>query len=188
MTRSYLGWRDLIIRRIATLAVRTLLLLVRTLSAVCLAASVGVNFANIVGRYCFSASISWAEEGMLYLMIGCVFLGGGFVAWSGSHIRMDIFVRQAPKRIQLFFRLFSDALVVAACLTITAFTLPTVRELAAFDQKSLAGIPLAIPQSLIPIGFCLIALFTICRLVNKPWREEPTREDSHTGTTFGGSQ
>ena len=36
-----------------------------------LIASVGINFANIIGRYFLSVSLSWAEEAMLFLMIGC---------------------------------------------------------------------------------------------------------------------
>ena len=35
-----------------------------------LAASVAINFANIIGRYFLSVSLSWAEEAMLFLMIG----------------------------------------------------------------------------------------------------------------------
>ena len=55
-----------------------------------LVASVGINFANIIGRYFLSVSLSWAEEAMLFLMIGCVFLGAGPVGWMGRHIRMDV--------------------------------------------------------------------------------------------------
>ena len=51
-----------------------------------------MNFANVVGRYFFNASIYWAEEVMLFLMVGCVFLGNGVVAWSGRQLRMDVIV------------------------------------------------------------------------------------------------
>ena len=29
---------------------------------------------------------------MLFLMVGCVFLGNGVVAWSGRQLRMDVIV------------------------------------------------------------------------------------------------
>ena len=32
---------------------------------------------------------------MLFLMIGCVFLGAGPVGWMGRHIRMDVVVSAA---------------------------------------------------------------------------------------------
>ena len=70
--------------------VRALLAIIRVLSALLLVGSVGINFANIVGRYFFNTSIPWAEETMLFLMVGCVFLGTGVVAWSGRHLRMEL--------------------------------------------------------------------------------------------------
>ena len=50
-----------------------------------------------IGRYFFNASIYWAEEIMLFLMVGCVFLGNGVVAWSGRQIRMDVIVGMMPR-------------------------------------------------------------------------------------------
>ncbi|MGB6341420.1 MAG: TRAP transporter small permease subunit, partial [Xanthobacteraceae bacterium] len=52
--------------------VHGLLAITRTVAAVCLISSVAINFANIIGRYIFSISIPWAEEIMLFLMVGCV--------------------------------------------------------------------------------------------------------------------
>ena len=72
--------------------VRALVAVLRVLAGVLLVASVALNFANVVGRYFFSASIYWAEEIMLFLMVGCVFLGNGVVAWSGRQLRMDVIV------------------------------------------------------------------------------------------------
>ncbi len=75
--------------------VRALVAVIGVLSGVLLVASVALNFANVVGRYFFNASIPWAEEVMLFLMVGCVFLGNGVVAWSGRQIRMDVVVAHA---------------------------------------------------------------------------------------------
>ena len=75
--------------------VRALVAVIGVLSGVLLVASVALNFANVVGRYFFNASIPWAEEAMLFLMVGCVFLGNGVVAWSGRQIRMDVVVAHA---------------------------------------------------------------------------------------------
>ena len=55
--------------------------------------SIGVviNVANVAGRYLFNAPIIWAEEILVFIMIGCVFLGAILVTWEGQHIRMDLF-------------------------------------------------------------------------------------------------
>ena len=77
-------------------AVRWLLAVTRTAAAVFLIASVGINFVNIIGRYFFSVSIPWAEEMMLFLMVGCVFTGCCAVAWEGRQIRMDVVLAILP--------------------------------------------------------------------------------------------
>src|SRR3954469_11764780 len=93
--------------------VRALLAVIRVLSGVLLVCSVALNFANVVGRYFFNASIPWAEEAMLFLMVGCVFLGNGLVAWSGRQIRMDIIVSLLPPKGRAVLELFSVIVFLA---------------------------------------------------------------------------
>src|SRR5579859_4287084 len=96
-----------------SLAVRSLVATVRAAATVLLVCSVAINFANIIARYFFHSAISWAEEVMLFLMIGCVFLGGAAVTWSGLHIRMDIVVRLLPERVRLAVELLSELVFLA---------------------------------------------------------------------------
>jgi TRAP-type C4-dicarboxylate transport system permease small subunit len=146
--------------------VRALLAVIRVLSGVMLAASVALNFANVVGRYFFSVSIPWAEEAMLFLMVGCVFLGNGIVAWSGRQIRMDIVVSRLPPKAREALDLFSELVLIATATTIVIFAWPVIRDLAAFDQRSQAAdFPLVIPQALVPIGLALMALLVAVRLL-----------------------
>jgi TRAP-type C4-dicarboxylate transport system permease small subunit len=146
--------------------VRALLAIIRVLSGVMLAASVALNFANVIGRYFFSVSIPWAEEAMLFLMVGCVFLGNGVVAWSGRQIRMDIIVSRLPPKVREALDLFSELVLIATAVTIVIFAWPVIRDLAAFDQRSQAAdFPLAIPQALVPIGLAIMALLVAVRLL-----------------------
>ena len=95
--------------------VRWLLAVTRTLAAIFLLGSVAINFANIIGRYFFAVSIPWAEEIMLFLMVGCVFTGCCAVAWDGRQIRMDVVVSMMPPKVREFFALLSElTLVVTA--------------------------------------------------------------------------
>jgi TRAP-type C4-dicarboxylate transport system permease small subunit len=151
--------------------VRALLALLRVVAGVLLVCSVLLNFANIVGRYFFHSSISWAEETMLFLMVGCVFLGSGPVAWSGRHIRMDVFVRMMPAKIRESLDLLSELVFLATAIMLVVFAWPTIRQLIAFDQRSLAAdIPLAIPQAMIPIGLSIMAFLVAVRLLTGRWR------------------
>ena len=118
--------------RIVT-GVRGLLTITRTAAALFLIASVGINFANIIGRYFLSVSLSWAEEAMLFLMIGCVFLGAAPVGWMGRHIRMDVVISLLPPRARQAFEIFSDLVTIATCIMLAIFAWPVMRTHARTD-------------------------------------------------------
>ena len=55
---------------------------------------------------------------MLFLMVGCVFLGSGAVAWSGRQIRMDVDRRHdAAAKLREALELFSELVFIATALT-----------------------------------------------------------------------
>jgi len=143
-----------------------LIAVLRVAAGTMLVLSVGINFANIIGRYFFFVSLSWAEEAMLFLMIGCVFLGVGPVGWMGRHIRMDVVVSLLPARARKVFDVFSDLVTIATCIAVTVFAWPVMTMFAELDQRSeTANIPLIIPQSAVPIGLVLMALLIAARLI-----------------------
>jgi TRAP-type C4-dicarboxylate transport system permease small subunit len=146
--------------------VRWLLAITRTAAAVCLIASVAINFANIIGRYFFSISIPWAEEIMLFLMVGCVFTGCCAVAWEGRQIRMDVVLMMLPEKLRECVHVFSELVMLATAGAVTVFAWPVITQLAAFDERSqAANFPLYIPQAMLPIGYCLMGLLVAFRLV-----------------------
>jgi len=148
--------------------VRWLLAITRTASAVCLIASVAINFVNIIGRYFFSVSIPWAEEIMLFLMVGCVFTGCCAVAWEGRQIRMDVVISMLPNKVRDLLTALSELALIATAAAVAIFAWPVISQLAAFDERSqAANFPLVIPQAMIPIGYTLMALVVAIRLL---WR------------------
>ena len=161
--------------------VNGLLMLTRTASGICLISSVAINFANIIGRYFFSVSISWAEEIMLFLMVGCVFFGSCAVAWQGRQIRMDVVVAMLPRRLQAVLALVTDLIFIAAAAGVAFFAYPVIRQLAEFDERSqAANFPLVIPQAMVPLGFTLMALLVVIRLATHVHARGRRPGGSHT--------
>ena len=145
----------------------------RVAAGAMLIASVAINFANIIVRYFFSVSLFWAEEAMLFLMIGCVFLGAGPVGWAGRHIRMDVMVSLLPPRGRKAFDIFSDLVTIATCLALAIFAWPVMTMLNELDQRSQsANIPLVIPQAALPLGLLLMALLIAVRLFVQGARQD----------------
>jgi TRAP-type C4-dicarboxylate transport system permease small subunit len=154
------------VRDILRRSAHALLTALRVAAGAMLVLSVAINFANIIGRYFLSVSIPWAEEMMLFLMIGAVFLGIGPVGWLGRHIRMDVVVSLLPPRARELFEIFSDLVTIAACAMLAVFAWPVLTMLAELDQKSaMANIPLVVPQAVVPVGLSLMALLIAVRLL-----------------------
>jgi len=160
--------------------VRWLLMVTRTASGICLLASVAINFVNIIGRYFFSVSIPWAEEIMLFLMVGCVFTGCCAVAWEGRQIRMDVVVSMLPEKVRDFLALLAELAMIATAAAVAVFAWPVISQLAAFDERSqAANFPLVIPQAMIPIGYSLMAILVAVRLLHRPSRASGADASQH---------
>jgi TRAP-type C4-dicarboxylate transport system permease small subunit len=136
-----------------------------TLAAVLLLAAIAINFANVVGRYLFLASIYWADEAMVFLVIWSVFLAAVAVTYDGSHLTMDLFSGRLPPR----WRRALDGVIAAVSLVTFAFmawqAMTVVRTLMRNDQRSIAlDIPIAIPHAALLVCFTLSALVIAVRV------------------------
>jgi C4-dicarboxylate transporter, DctQ subunit len=152
-------------RNVLLRGAHALMTVLRVAAGAMLIASVGINFANIIGRYFLSVSIPWAEEAMLFLMIGAVFLGAAPVGWLGRHIRMDVLISMLPPRPRRYFEILSDLITIATCVMLAVFAWPVMTMLTELDQRSeTANIPLVIPQGALPLGLLLMALLIAVRL------------------------
>ncbi len=131
----------------------------QVLATVMLICIVAINAFNVIGRYVFSAPIGWAEEVMLYLLIGAVFLTFVRITHQAAHVRMDILLRALPSRFRIAVETAADAITMLVCLTAVYAGAPIVMKFVEFDQRSDSShIPLAIPQGLLPFGFACAAL------------------------------
>ena len=146
--------------------IRYLVTGLQALTAVFMLVAVALNFANIVGRYVFLQPIASAEEIMLFLMVGTVFLGNAVVGYEGKQLRMDVLLRASPPRLRQGLEIAADLTMIAVCVILIWIGWPAVQMLAEFDQRSPAAeIPMVIPQALVPIGLELNACLVTVRLV-----------------------
>lgn len=156
-------------------------MLTRAAAGIFLIASVAINFVNIIGRYFFSVSLPWAEEIMLFLMVGCVFTGCCAVAWDGRQIKMDVVVLMLPRKLREALNALSELVLIATAVAVTVFAWPVISQLAVFDERSqAANFPLVIPQAMVSIGYSLMGLLVAIRLLMRLRRGSPNgSEASH---------
>ncbi|MBR1673050.1 MAG: TRAP transporter small permease [Fretibacterium sp.] len=133
----------------------------------------GVLFVNVVLRYVFSASTSWAEELIRYLMIWITFIGGGVCVRRGAHIRMDFALSVMSRRAGL--RLTQGVYLLAAvfCAALCWYGLRLMLFTVARGQTTPAmGLPMWVPYAAMPLGSALMVLHFIQEIFRKEAREE----------------
>ena len=156
---------------------QTLVAIIHGFTAVLLLIAVVLNFANIVGRYLLGAPIFWAEEVMLFLLVGIVFLGNSVVGWEGKQLRMDVVLQLLSPVARGWLETAADLAVIAVSIVLIILGWPAIAVLVEFDQRSQAAeLPLVIPQLLLPIGFALISILVAVRLVGVDRADGAARE------------
>jgi TRAP-type C4-dicarboxylate transport system permease small subunit len=147
-------------------AIRYLVASIQGFTAVLMLIAVVLNAANIAGRYVFFHPIASAEEIMLFLLVGTVFLGNAIVGFEGRQLRMDVILHALPPGLRRACEIAADITTIAVCVILIVLGWPAVEMLAEFDQRSEAAeIPLVIPQALVPLGLGLNALLVGVRLI-----------------------
>jgi len=130
-------------------------------------AAVVLNFANIIGRYVFSAPIYWAEEVMLILFGWCVFLGAAMVALMRDHLKSQALGELLPERLKIFHRIGVDALSLVVVVYIAVKSFDIVILFHRFGQKTIvAEIPKSVVYASISVGLGIVALALLANIID----------------------
>ena len=129
------------------------------LIVLCLAFMTGMNFINVISRYCFTNSFSFTEEITVITFVWVSMLGIAAGFRRVAHLGMSYFVELAPKKYQAVMALFS----MACSLTMIFFMIyegyTMVENQIMLGAKTAAlEIPLAFQGLAIPVGGTFIAL------------------------------
>ncbi|KUO51827.1 MAG: hypothetical protein APF76_02750 [Desulfitibacter sp. BRH_c19] len=141
-----------------------------------------VLFVNVVLRYVFKNSTTWAEEAIRYAIVWVTFFGGSLCARKRMHVGIDIFVQMAPplaKKILMACAQLSAALFTAL---ITYFGIVSTQLVIETAQKSPAMLmPMWIVYIAMPLGSALMTIrfvaTAIAILKGKSFGVEMVRED-----------
>jgi C4-dicarboxylate transporter DctQ subunit len=128
--------------------------------------ALALNFANVVLRYAFGASIYWAEEVMIFTFVWCVFLGAAIVALRSDHLRVELLEWILPAGARRALDIVIH-MVVAAVMAFVAWRASSLVELVLrLQQKSIIGeIPMAVPYGAVLIGSILLVIASLVRVV-----------------------
>lgn len=124
-----------------------------------------LTFAQVVLRYVFGSSMTWAEELLRYQLCFVVFFGADIGLKYGSHIGAEILNYVVPQNFKPLLKAFIFMVIFVFCLFFAYYGLLLVLKVKAMGQVTAAmRIPKYLVYLPIPIGgfFMCIRCIAYC--------------------------
>jgi TRAP-type C4-dicarboxylate transport system permease small subunit len=94
---------------------------------------------------------------------------------------MDVIVGMLPAKVREALELLADVTFLVAAVAVVYFAAPVIHQLAEFDERSqAANFPLVIPQAMVPIGFTLMGILVVIRLLTHRHSRARRPGESHS--------
>lgn len=125
--------------------------------------TLGITF-EVISRHFFNAPTRWAFEGGEIALTVSIFLAAGYILEHERHVRMDLLTGRLKVRVRniLFLFVYPLGLVFALFLLYTGYS--AVKWSIDLGARTfILGIPIAIPQAVVPIGGFLLSITFIYR-------------------------
>ena len=119
-----------------------------------------------IGRYFFNAPTDWVVELSGFLLVGMVFLAGGFILQLDAHLRVDIFYVRMPRRARAAVDLLGYLLGLPYLLLLLwQGALLALRAYESGERTMIMRWPLYLPELLVPLGVALLLAQLLLQLV-----------------------
>lgn len=128
--------------------------------------AVMLNFTNVVGRYLFGISLLGSDEVQVFIMVGMTFLGAVVVTQRNQHLRMDVLVGFMPAPVRTLLRIAEQLLLAVLAGFVLMQSYFYARQMLRIGRSSdMAGVPMWIPHGVVALGFGLILIIALSRVI-----------------------
>ncbi|ETW97036.1 MAG: hypothetical protein ETSY1_24225 [Candidatus Entotheonella factor] len=117
-----------------------------------------LGLLQIILRNVFASGLFGADEILRHLVLWIGFLGASLATREQRHLRIDILSRVLPDKYQLWLDGGTHLLALVGCVMLAQAAWVFVREEWMAQTVLAAGIAAWVVQSIIPLGFCLMAV------------------------------
>lgn len=136
-------------------------------AAAALAVIAGSVIFEVIARSIFQSPTIWAIEISTYSITVAGFMASGFVLRSNGHLEISLLTGRLPKEVSRKLGIFTDFFALAFCVLVVIYgkRLVEISHLIGAVSVSELRVEQWIPQLAIPIGFTLLALEFLCRIL-----------------------
>jgi TRAP-type C4-dicarboxylate transport system permease small subunit len=117
-----------------------------------------IAFSQIVLRNLFDTGLAWGDPLVRNLVLWVSFIGATLATKEGKHINIDVVSRWMPPRGKILVEAITGLFSSLVCALMTFAALKFIKNEAQMGGGTFCGIPLWIPEIILPITFALMAL------------------------------
>ncbi|GGD40825.1 hypothetical protein GCM10012288_13640 [Malaciobacter pacificus] len=155
----------------------------QSIAAIGITAGVAVAFINVVARYGFDASFTWATELTVYLFLWSAFFAAAYCFKKDAHIAVTIILDIMPTKIAKIMLILSHVVTIIFLLAVSYYGYEYLLLVIDLDERSidLWDMPMWIIYLVVPISFLFGGYRVIEKLVEiiKTPHEQVVRVSEH---------
>jgi len=139
----------------------------RNIAAFGISAGVALAFYNVVARYAFDASLTWASELTTYLFIWSTFFGAAYCFKMDAHIAINILIEKVSPKVAKFLILLSLFITFIYISAIAYYGYEYLLFVNELEETSVdLEIPMWIIYLVIPVSFGFSAWILARKIVD----------------------
>ncbi|OPX26690.1 MAG: C4-dicarboxylate ABC transporter permease [Campylobacteraceae bacterium 4484_166] len=146
----------------------------QSIAAFGISAGVAVAFVNVIVRYVFDDSLTWASELTIYLFLWSTFFGAAYCFKQDAHISINIILEKVKPKTAKFLLILSHTITVVFLGAVAYYGYEYLFLVHNLDEISVElDIPMWIIYLVIPISFS----FATYRVLEKLYEISKTPAD-----------
>ncbi|WP_456459105.1 TRAP transporter small permease [Nitratifractor sp.] len=145
----------------------------QSIAAIGIAGGVALAFYNVVARYVFGTSLTWAGELTVYLFLWSAFFGAAYCFKQDAHISITILLEKVPPKVAKAMLLLSHLVTFVYLAAVSWYGYEYLLLDIELDERSIdLNIPMWIPYLVIPVAFAFAA-YRVAEKFAEIWRTPP---------------
>lgn len=130
----------------------------RNIAAVGISGGVALAFVNVVARYAFDSSLTWASELTIYIFLWSTFFGAAYCFKQDAHISVTLLLEKFEPSTAKILMIASHLITFVFLFAVAYFGVEYVLFVHELEEMSIdLGIPMWIVFLVIPISFFFAA-------------------------------
>lgn len=130
----------------------------QSIAALGISAGVAVAFYNVVARYAFDASLTWAAELTVFLFLWSTFFGAAYCFKEDAHISIGILLDKVEPSTAKILMIISHSISFIFLAAVSFYGYQYLELVIELEERSIdLDIPMWIPYLVIPISFAFAA-------------------------------